>query len=44
MTESKTPMCDKTHEETAMRQVWADGHGNAIYQCPLCGRKTEVKE
>jgi hypothetical protein len=44
MSESTIPMCDKSHEPAEMRKVWADGHGDAVYQCPICGRKTQVKE
>lgn len=44
MAESRIPTCDKNHDETEMRRVWADGHGNAVYQCPLCGRKSQVRE
>ena len=39
MAESQTPVCDNNHEAAAMTRVWADGHGNAVYQCPACGRK-----
>jgi len=44
MDDSRTPTCDKNHDEVPMRRVWADGHGDAVYQCPLCGRKMQVRE
>jgi hypothetical protein len=44
MKDPKTPTCDKNHDEIPMRRVWADGHGDVVYQCPLCGRKTQVRE
>jgi predicted RNA-binding Zn-ribbon protein involved in translation (DUF1610 family) len=44
MSESTIPMCDKSHEPIEMRKVWADGHGDAVYQCPVCGRKMQVRE
>ena len=44
MAESTIPTCDKNHELTGMRRVWADGHGNAVYQCPICGRKIQIRE
>jgi len=24
--------------------VWADGKGNAVYQCPVCGRKMQGRD
>ncbi len=44
MDDFRTPTCDKNHDETPMRRVWADGHGDVVYQCPLCGRKMQVRE
>ena len=44
MDNGRTPTCDKNHDETPMRRVWADGHGDVVYQCPLCGRKMQVRE
>lgn len=41
MEDIETPVC--THDNTPMTRVWADGRGNALYQCPTCGRKTDVK-
>ncbi|HUH79079.1 MAG TPA: hypothetical protein VLY83_04200 [Methanoregula sp.] len=44
MAEPKTPACDHNHEETPMKRVWADPHGNVVYQCPVCGRKLQARE
>jgi len=44
MDDFQIPTCDKNHDEIPMRKVWADGHGNAVYQCPLCGRKMQGRE
>ncbi len=44
MDDARTPTCDKNHDETPMRRVWADGHGGVVYQCTLCGRKMQVRE
>jgi len=42
MSEPGTPTCN--HDETPMRRVWADGRGDAVYPCPVCGRKMQVQE
>jgi len=42
MDEFQAPTC--SHDNTPMTRVWSDGHGNALYQCPACGRKTNVQE
>jgi len=44
MDDVRTPTCDKNHDEVPMRRVWADGHGDVVYQCPFCGRKMQVRE
>ncbi|MDD1686260.1 hypothetical protein [Methanoregula sp.] len=44
MTESTTPVCNKNHEETAMRRVRADGHGNAIGPWPLLPQEDSGKQ
>jgi hypothetical protein len=41
MAEFKIPTCDNNHDMTTMTRVWADGRGNAVYQCPVCGRKMQ---
>lgn len=43
MAEFEVPVCDSTHEGTQMTRVWADGHGNVVYQCPVCGKKMELR-
>ncbi|WP_321506817.1 hypothetical protein [uncultured Methanoregula sp.] len=42
MEEFQAPVC--SHDNIPMTRVWSDGHGNALYQCPACGRKTDVRE
>ncbi|MGD0080862.1 MAG: hypothetical protein ABSB80_09485 [Methanoregula sp.] len=44
MSEPRTPTCNHNHDETPMRRVWADGRGDAVYQCTVCGRKMQVRE
>jgi hypothetical protein len=41
MAEFQIPTCDNNHDMTPMTRVWADGRGNAVYQCPVCGRKMQ---
>jgi predicted RNA-binding Zn-ribbon protein involved in translation (DUF1610 family) len=41
MAEFQIPTCDNNHDMTTMTRVWADGRGNAVYQCPVCGRKMQ---
>jgi len=42
MDEFQIPTCN--HDNTPMKRVWSDGHGKAVYQCPVCGRKIDVRE
>jgi len=44
MAEFQTPVCDNNHDLIEMRRVWSDGHGNAVYQCPNCGRKMQGRD
>jgi predicted RNA-binding Zn-ribbon protein involved in translation (DUF1610 family) len=44
MAEFQTPVCDNNHDFIEMRRVWTDGHGNAVYQCPNCGRKIQARD
>jgi len=44
MAEFQIPTCDHDHDETPMTRVWADGRGNAVYQCPVCGRKMQGRD
>jgi hypothetical protein len=44
MAEFQIPTCDHDHDQTPMTKVWADGHGNAVYQCPVCGRKIQCHD
>jgi len=41
MAEFQIPTCDNNHDMATMTRVWADGRGNAVYQCPVCGRKMQ---
>jgi predicted RNA-binding Zn-ribbon protein involved in translation (DUF1610 family) len=41
MAEFQIPYCDNNHDRIPMTRVWADGRGNAVYQCPTCGRKMQ---
>jgi len=41
MAEFQAPVCNNNHDLVTMTRVWADGHGNAVYQCPECGRKMQ---
>lgn len=44
MVEFQTHVCDNNHDLLSMRRVWTDGHGNAVYQCPHCGRKIQARD
>jgi len=44
MAEFQVPLCDNNHDGIQMTRVWADGRGNAVYQCPTCGRKMQVRD
>jgi predicted RNA-binding Zn-ribbon protein involved in translation (DUF1610 family) len=44
MAEFQAPVCDNNHDMIPMSRVWSDGHGNAVYQCPNCGRKMQGKD
>lgn len=44
MAEFQIPTCYHDHDEIPMTRVWADGRGNAVYQCPTCGRKTQCRD
>ena len=43
MADPETPCCDNNHENIAMVRVWRDPRGNAVYQCPSCGRKVQLR-
>jgi predicted RNA-binding Zn-ribbon protein involved in translation (DUF1610 family) len=42
--EFEVPFCDNNHDGIQMRRVWTDGRGNAVYQCPACGRKMQARD
>jgi predicted RNA-binding Zn-ribbon protein involved in translation (DUF1610 family) len=44
MAEFQIPTCTHDNDEIEMIRVWADGHGNGVYQCPTCGRKMQVRD
>jgi len=44
MAEFQTPVCDNNHDMIEMIRVWSDGHGNAVYQCPDCGKKIQARD